>query len=71
MGQGPQDREPPDIPKFLATLTPVQLRTDTKVTNHGFESGEATSRRADPQAGTSVLVDRQGIPGSGVSAETR
>ncbi len=54
--------KPADIPKFLATLTPVQLRTDTKVTNHGFESGEATSRQTVLQAGTSVLVDRQGVP---------
>ena len=54
--------KPADIPKFLATLTPVQLRTDTKVTNHGFEGGEATARQAVLQAGTSILVDRQGVP---------
>lgn len=54
--------KPADIPQFLATLTPVQLRTDTKVTNHGFEGGEATARQAVLQAGTSVLVDRQGVP---------
>jgi len=34
---------PEQIPAFVADLTPVLLRTDTRVTNHGFENGQATS----------------------------
>jgi len=51
-----------DIPSYLASLTPVILRGDTRVTNHGFANGEATSFQAVLQAGTAVLVDDQGIP---------
>ena len=51
-----------DIPAYIATLTPVLLRTDTAVTNHGFENGAATSIPAVLQAGTAVLVDDHGVP---------
>ena len=51
-----------DIPAYIATLTPVLLRTDTAVTNHGFENGAATSIPAVLQAGTAVLVDDRGVP---------
>lgn len=46
-----------DIPAYVARLTPVILRTDTFVTNHGFAQGRATVVPAVLQAGTAVLVD--------------
>jgi Domain of unknown function (DUF6777) len=51
-----------DIPAYVATLTPLILRGDTRVTNHGFADGEATSFQAVLQSGTAVLVDDEGIP---------
>ena len=51
-----------ELGSFLEALTPVVLRYDTRVTNHGFEDGQATPRQSVLQAGTSVLVDRQGVP---------
>jgi hypothetical protein len=51
-----------EIPTYIATLTPVLLRTDTAVTNHGFKNGAATSIPAVLQAGTAVLVDDHGVP---------
>lgn len=50
------------VPDFLRGLTPVVLRADTRVTNHGYRSGEATSYQAVLQAGTAVLVDDRGMP---------
>jgi actin-like ATPase involved in cell morphogenesis len=47
---------------FLTSLTPVTLRTDTAVTNHGFKNGVATPFQSVLQAGTAVLVDPQGVP---------
>ncbi|MGW4201345.1 DUF6777 domain-containing protein [Streptomyces sp. NPDC004726] len=54
------DRE--RVPGFLRELTPVVLRTDTRVTSHGFKGGSAVARHAVLQAGTAVLVDRHGAP---------
>lgn len=54
--------KPGDIGTYVARLTPVILRTDTAVTNHGFKNGEATSIPAVLQAGTAVLVDDRGTP---------
>jgi hypothetical protein len=51
-----------EIPSFIRSLTPVVLRSDTRVVNHGFRNGRATSRAAVLQAGTAVLVDRYGVP---------
>ncbi|MGQ0805947.1 MAG: DUF6777 domain-containing protein [Actinomycetota bacterium] len=51
-----------EIRDFVSRLTPVVLRSDTYVTNHGFESGRATSFPAVLQAGTAVLVDDKGAP---------
>ena len=51
-----------DIPTYIGTLTPMQLRADTRVTNHGFVDGHATSLQSVLQAGTAVLVDDQGRP---------
>ncbi len=50
------------IPDYLHGLTPVVLRHDTRVTNHGFVDGTATSFQSVLQAGTTVLVDRHGVP---------
>ena len=50
------------IPEYLRGLTPVVLRHDTRVTNHGFLDGAATSFQSVLQAGTAVLVDKHGIP---------
>jgi hypothetical protein len=53
---------PSDIPSYVSGLTPVILRSDTAVTNHGFVAGHATSFPAILEAGTAVLVDRFGSP---------
>jgi hypothetical protein len=50
------------IPGYLAGLTAMRLRYDTRVTNHGYEGGEATAFPSLLQAGTGVLVDAQGVP---------
>ncbi|MDX6585230.1 MAG: hypothetical protein QOI10_4414, partial [Solirubrobacterales bacterium] len=53
---------PAQIPDYVAGLTPVILRSDTAVTNHGFADGEATTLHSVLQAGTAVLVDKFGVP---------
>ena len=53
---------PSGIADYVAGLTPVVLREDTRVTNHGFSGGEATARQSVLQAGTAVLVDARGVP---------
>jgi hypothetical protein len=50
------------IPDYVAGLTAVRLRYDTRVTNHGFSDGEATPFQSLLQAGTAVLVDNTGVP---------
>jgi hypothetical protein len=50
------------IPSFVSHLTPLILRADTRVTNHGFEDGRVTSFSSILQAGTAVLVNKQGVP---------
>ncbi|MEU6944458.1 DUF6777 domain-containing protein [Streptomyces sp. NPDC046316] len=47
---------------WLRGLTPVVLRADTRVTNHGFRDGAATAYQSVLQAGTAVLVDQYGAP---------
>ena len=59
---GPLGIEPKRIDKYVAGLTPVVLREDTRVTNHGFEAGQATPFEAVLQAGTAVMVDDRGVP---------
>ncbi|MFE3763170.1 DUF6777 domain-containing protein [Streptomyces sp. NPDC059104] len=54
--------EPRAVPGYLRALTPVQLRTDTRVTNHGYRDGRAVPYQAVLQAGTAVLVDDRGVP---------
>ncbi|MDG9717971.1 DUF6777 domain-containing protein [Streptomyces sp. DH24] len=53
---------PSGVPAHLRSLTPVQLRMDTRVTNHGYRDGAATSYQAVLQAGTAVLIDDRGEP---------
>ncbi|MFE3379677.1 DUF6777 domain-containing protein [Streptomyces anulatus] len=57
-----QDIEPSAVPGYLRGLTPVTLRMDTRVTNHGYRDGEANAYQAVLQAGTAVLVDNRGVP---------
>jgi hypothetical protein len=59
---GVQGIGPADIPTYIRSLTPVVLRADTRVTNHGFANGVATSNPSILQRGTAVLVDQFGIP---------
>ncbi|MFF3638285.1 DUF6777 domain-containing protein [Streptomyces sp. NPDC002250] len=54
--------QPSGVPAFLRSLTPVTLRADTRVTNHGYRDGRATGFQAVLQAGTAVLVDGHGVP---------
>ncbi|MFC9975966.1 DUF6777 domain-containing protein [Spirillospora sp. NPDC127200] len=53
---------PAGIADFVHKLTPVLLRTDTLVTNHGYREGRATGAPAVLQAGTGVMVDQFGVP---------
>lgn len=53
---------PTEIRTFVDDLTPVILRTDTRVTNHGYVDGVATPIPALLQAGTAVFVDVYGAP---------
>ncbi|MGW0563890.1 DUF6777 domain-containing protein [Streptomyces sp. NPDC003016] len=50
------------VPEYLRSLTPVRLRVDTRVTDHGYRSGASTRYQAVLQAGTAVLVDDRGVP---------
>lgn len=54
--------QPVEIRSYIENLTPVLLTTDTWVTNHGFEEGEATAFQSVLQAGTAVLIDEHGVP---------
>jgi hypothetical protein len=51
-----------EIRQYVSGLTPVILRTDTRVTNHGYVNGRATALQAVLQAGTAVFVNRYGVP---------
>ncbi|WP_282792224.1 DUF6777 domain-containing protein [Streptomyces sp. CC224B] len=53
---------PDGVAAYLRGLTPVVLRADTRVTNHGYRDGRATGYQAVLQAGTAVLVDDRGLP---------
>jgi hypothetical protein len=50
------------IRDYVTRLTAVVLRTDTRVTNHGYANGQATPLQSVLEAGTAVLVDRYGRP---------
>jgi hypothetical protein len=51
-----------DVPAYIDALTPVVLRSDTRVTNHGFKNGRANGYQAILQTGTAVLIDNRGVP---------
>ncbi len=50
------------ISDFVSGLTPVVLLRDTVVTNFGWRNGKIIPRQSVLQRGTSVLVDRRGVP---------
>ncbi|MCX4679778.1 hypothetical protein OG413_31610 [Streptomyces sp. NBC_01433] len=50
------------IPGYLKALTPVLLRADVQVTNHGHSAGAVTGFQSVLQAGTAVMVDSRGLP---------
>jgi hypothetical protein len=50
------------ISDFVHGLTPVILRVDTRVTNHGYVNGVANPIQSVLEAGTAVLVNRYGEP---------
>ncbi|MFC9503005.1 DUF6777 domain-containing protein [Streptomyces sp. NPDC057002] len=53
---------PAAVPDYVRRLTPLVLRADTRVTNHGFRAGRASGYQSVLQAGTAVLVDDRGMP---------
>ncbi|MGH3569544.1 MAG: DUF6777 domain-containing protein [Pseudonocardia sp.] len=53
---------PSDVPGFVAALTPVRLRADTRITAHEYSGGRAEPYPATLQAGTAVLADDRGMP---------
>ncbi|WP_330172524.1 hypothetical protein OG875_02320 [Streptomyces sp. NBC_01498] len=53
---------PASLPGFLRGLTPVVLRADVRVTDHGYRDGSPAAFQAVLQSGTAVLVDDRGLP---------
>jgi hypothetical protein len=53
---------PTQIREYVSGLTSVILRTDTRVTNHGYVNGIANPIQAVLEAGTAVFVDKYGEP---------
>jgi hypothetical protein len=51
-----------DIRHYVSGLTAVLLRTDTRVTNHGYVNGVANPIQSVLEAGTAVFVDHYGEP---------
>ncbi|MEX0172874.1 hypothetical protein MRBLMG1_005621 [Streptomyces sp. LMG1-1-1.1] len=51
-----------NVGNWLRGLTPVVLRADTRVTNHGYRAGRAAAFQSVLQTGTAVLVDQYGSP---------
>ena len=56
--------EPTDaaVSRYIRRLRPVTLTRDTRVTNHSFVDGRAVPFQSILQAGTAVLVDKDGKP---------
>ncbi len=50
------------LESYFPTLTPVQLRSDTQLVEHGLEDGDVVSAPVVLQAGSVVLVDKLGLP---------
>lgn len=51
-----------NVAGWLRGLTPVVLRADVRVTNHGYREGRANAFQSVLQSGTAVLVDQYGSP---------
>lgn len=51
-----------DIPGYVDTLNPVVLRSDTAVTQYGYENGTFVPYPAVLQAGTAAFVNSRGEP---------
>jgi hypothetical protein len=50
------------VAAYIRRLRPVTLTRDTRVTNHTFVDGRAVAFQSILQAGTAVLVDKDGVP---------
>jgi hypothetical protein len=50
------------VASYIRKLRPVTLTRDTRVTNHSFVAGRAVAFQSILQAGTAVLVDKDGVP---------
>jgi hypothetical protein len=50
------------IKQYVDGLTSVVLRTDTRVTNHGYVGGTANPIQSVLESGTAVFVDKYGAP---------
>lgn len=59
LGVTPTERA---VAAYIRKLRPVTLTRDTRVTNHSFVDGRAVSFQSILQAGTAVLVDKDGVP---------
>ncbi|MFE0458863.1 DUF6777 domain-containing protein [Kitasatospora sp. NPDC058965] len=59
---GVEGIDPTAIPDYLHSLSSAVLRVDTRVTNHGFANGAATSFQSVLEEGSAVLVDNHGVP---------
>jgi hypothetical protein len=53
---------PGDIPSYVASLTPVVLRSDTAVTNYRYANSRFFAYPAVLQAGTAVFINSYGEP---------
>lgn len=51
-----------EIASFVNSQTQLILRSDTRVTNHGWENGQITAFQSVLQSGTAVLVNNYGMP---------
>lgn len=51
-----------EIASFVNSQTQLILRSDTRVTNHGWENGQITAFQSVLQNGTAVLVNNYGMP---------
>lgn len=56
------DPTPSAVARFIRKLRPVTLTQDTRVTNHSFVNGRTVGFQSILQAGTAVLVDKDGRP---------
>ena len=59
LGVAPTERA---VAAYIRKLRPATLTRDTRVTNHSFVNGHAVAFQSILQAGTAVLVDKDGVP---------